>query len=199
MTEFSTFPPIYNILGIDEIEKLPILDIKNRMGGSTGYINFIHPNEMKYPIMRGKDIYNRSFIAIKVTVKDERNEDVPFEVVGTFFQRYCRNDKIWAYGTSYMMNTIHCKTKFHKSNNEYVDLEQRLRKLFNGETIRSIIEHQLEPVDYVVGQGTYLINLDQSLQLPTLKIDCVEQYPKIPQLEQESYLTKIYNYIFTSK
>lgn len=63
---------IMNLFGGKEaFEKLPILDIGNREG-NTGYIDFITANEMKAPIMRGKDKYQREFFVIKA--RDETGE-----------------------------------------------------------------------------------------------------------------------------
>jgi len=49
-------------------EKLPILDIGDRVG-VTGYIDFIKPEEMTTPIMRGKDVSGRNFFTFRARHK----------------------------------------------------------------------------------------------------------------------------------
>jgi len=66
-----------------------ILDIGDRMG-DTGYIDFISPNEVIYPVMSGIDCFKRPFIVVKVY----RN-DIP--CIQTFFKRYVDdNSSLWA-------------------------------------------------------------------------------------------------------
>ena len=45
----------------------PILDLGNRVGW-TQYIDFITWDEVNYPIMKGRDKFNRYFIVIKMIV-----------------------------------------------------------------------------------------------------------------------------------
>lgn len=66
-------------------EKLPILDIGNREG-STGYIDFIKPEEMTAPIMRGKDKYGREFFIIRARINGGE------VVTQTFFRRYTKEN-----------------------------------------------------------------------------------------------------------
>ncbi len=77
-------------MGIQNFEQLPILDLKGRMGG-TQYIDFLTPDELPAPLMKGLDKYERPFLAIKV--KDKKNDYV---FVATLFQRYT-NDERWTW------------------------------------------------------------------------------------------------------
>lgn len=57
---------IMNLFGGEgAFEKLPIIDIGEREG-NTGYIDFITPEDMSAPIMRGEDKHQREFFVIKV-------------------------------------------------------------------------------------------------------------------------------------
>lgn len=79
---------------IDEIFGInfPILDLGNAQG-YTGYIDFISLDKMTSSIMKGTDIHNRPFIAIRAQIlnKDGTKEQF-FE---TFFQRYSDDTNLW--------------------------------------------------------------------------------------------------------
>ena len=47
MAEYNNITPIYNALGKEMIDNLPILDLKNKMG-HTGYIDFITSGPKNY-------------------------------------------------------------------------------------------------------------------------------------------------------
>ena len=49
---------------IYNMEDLPFLDIGFRMG-HTGYVDIIEENELKHPITKSKDDYNRPVIIMK--------------------------------------------------------------------------------------------------------------------------------------
>ena len=132
------------LYGID----IPILTLGNRVG-KTGYIDFIRSDEMPYPIMRGIDIYNRSFIAIKIQL----NDDNKTHIVGTFFQRHteCKND--WAFGTRYYEG-FYIYYDSRVSENHYDWVEKRLIKLIRGEILNNIDMYQdQECNNYIMGNG----------------------------------------------
>ena len=64
---------------------LPVLDIGNRQG-HTNYIDFIHWNELKYPVMKGCDMFGRPFVVMRLVGITSTGE-VRF-YCQTFFQRY---------------------------------------------------------------------------------------------------------------
>lgn len=75
------FPKIINN------NKIPILDIGERRG-HTDYIDFICGDELTYPVMRGIDTHNRSFVVINVIINNQR-------LCQTFFQRYTDDKYSW--------------------------------------------------------------------------------------------------------
>ncbi len=78
--------------GQEAYDSLPILDIKDRRG-DTGYIDFIKPEELRAPIMKGIDKYNRLFITFKW-----RNLYSGEVYATTIFQRYSDNQDAWSIG-----------------------------------------------------------------------------------------------------
>ena len=63
-----------------------VLDLGFR-GGSTDYIDFIQYKEVIQPVMRGTDMFKRSFIVVKMIIDNQ-------EIMQTFFQRYTEG-QIW--------------------------------------------------------------------------------------------------------
>lgn len=136
--------PIYKVLGQANIDNLPVLDIGDRIG-LTGYIDFIRNDDMQYPVMKGRDRFNRPFIAIKVAKRLKTTPDeLPTFSVGTFFQRYSDNKRDWAYGTCYDFNTIYWDSRVREY--DFEKLELRLKRLFDGESVDSIGD----PSQYIV-------------------------------------------------
>ena len=72
---------------IYNMEDLPFLDIGFRMG-HTGYVDIIEENELKHPITKSKDDYNRPVIIIKFIAND-------IIFAQTFFQRYTDDKELW--------------------------------------------------------------------------------------------------------
>lgn len=101
LKEHPMSPEIVEALGGQEfVETLPLLDIGTREG-ETKYIDFISPNELTAPIMRGIDKYRRPFIVFCVgkTVLLQgmrRPEKAGMPVV--IFQRYSDNKSHWSSG-----------------------------------------------------------------------------------------------------
>jgi hypothetical protein len=94
----AAFQQMQNAVGgPDAFHRLPILDIGNRMG-STGYLDFITPQNMTSPVMRGKDVAGRPFICLKM--RSSRPEDSGQEFVVTFFRRY-DSDGLWTWGSTH--------------------------------------------------------------------------------------------------
>lgn len=89
----NVFEPIAQIFGgVEEWEKLPVLDIGKQMG-QTGYIDFITTEMLSAPIMRGVDFANRKFFVIAAAVNDSEFK------CHTFFQRYPDYQNIWVRGS----------------------------------------------------------------------------------------------------
>lgn len=66
---------------------VPLLDIGDKLG-FTKYIDFIRPEEVHSPVMKGVDILLRPFIVVKAIVDNSI-------VMETFFQRYTNNNDFW--------------------------------------------------------------------------------------------------------
>ena len=64
---------LINIFGLDNLKSYPILLWNNRFLGNTNYIDKINYNDMKSPIMIGKDRFNRYFICLKLRRKIENS------------------------------------------------------------------------------------------------------------------------------
>ncbi len=82
---------IVESLGIRDFDKLPTLDVAERTG-KTGYLDFLEPSDLKHSIMKGMDVFNRPFIAIKLF--DSTTNKV---TVHTFFQRF-NDNTLWVRG-----------------------------------------------------------------------------------------------------
>jgi hypothetical protein len=81
--------------GKEAFEKLPTLDIGERMG-STGYIDFTSPLEMTAPVMRGTDKHGRMFIAIRTKNQHIGEFDKKPHHISILFRRYTNSDKSWS-------------------------------------------------------------------------------------------------------
>lgn len=84
--------------GKENYKSFPVLDLKNRQG-STDYIDFISPNELKAPIMTFTDMHGREGITFRfVQIRDGKAVTSP--QVQTFFQRY-KDDSNWSSTSHY--------------------------------------------------------------------------------------------------
>jgi hypothetical protein len=81
--EKAAYNTVTSLFGKEkDFDQLPVLDIGDRIG-DTGYIDFISPEEMSAPIMRGKDQFGREFFVVRATnTKDGK------KTCYAFFQRY---------------------------------------------------------------------------------------------------------------
>jgi hypothetical protein len=94
----TAFQQMQNAVGgIDAFHRLPLLNIGNRRG-ATDYLDFITPQEMTSPVMRGEDAAKRPFICLKI--RSSRPEDNGREFVVTFFQRYTEGS-LWTWGSTH--------------------------------------------------------------------------------------------------
>jgi len=67
----TTFPKVVETLGGREaFDQLPTLDIGDKMG-RTGYLDFIRPEDMSAPIMKGVDSAGRPFVALRYSITEE--------------------------------------------------------------------------------------------------------------------------------
>jgi hypothetical protein len=78
-------------LNIPGFRDLPVLDLGLR-GGMTDYIDFLVPEDVPQPLMKGKDKFHRPFIALKI--RDQTSQSTR---VLTLFQRYSNSDT-WVKG-----------------------------------------------------------------------------------------------------
>jgi len=90
-----TLPKLIEALGgLKAFEALPVLDLKacTAWGGSTGYIDFVRPDDMDSPIMRGEDEAGRPFVAFRISSGRR-----PGAYVEVLFRRYTEGP-VWVSG-----------------------------------------------------------------------------------------------------
>ena len=93
----ETFQSLREIFGQERWAALPVLDLTKCSGrhGGTGYIDFVRPEDMSAPLMRGTDEHGRPFLAVraKFTFPNGRVETR----VETLFRRYTTGH-VWTSG-----------------------------------------------------------------------------------------------------
>jgi hypothetical protein len=158
MTEYKNITPIYNALGEEMVNNLPILDLKGRRN-FTEYIDFIIPDEMPYNIMKGIDYYNRPFITFKFYVCNKNDSTDSYCTVGTFFQRYTNDIYDLAFGTCGQLGLLYDRSRINKS--DYKLLEERIKLLINNVNIYDItFNDNLEDDKFwLYGNGNNIITL----------------------------------------
>jgi len=71
----------------DNLSKIEnVFDLEGRMG-NTHYIDFLYPNDVPYNKVKGKDIFDRNFIILKVGIYDLKKNKLQ-KTGQVFFQRY---------------------------------------------------------------------------------------------------------------
>lgn len=85
---------------ISFLNSLPILDFKPSFLGFTDYLDNIKENDLKYPLMRGIDCYQRHFLVLKYQILDSIRVNninfIPEQVyLITVFQRYSDSVDQW--------------------------------------------------------------------------------------------------------
>ena len=81
--------------GEEAFNRLPILDLGTRTSPS-GLLDFLTPNDLREPVMKGTDAAGRHFIALRLQVPGSNH---PFVIA--FFQRYPLGvDSRWEWGTN---------------------------------------------------------------------------------------------------
>ena len=84
--------------GEEAFNRLPVLNLGNR-NGPTGYLDFLQPNELTQPVMRGIDAAGRPFISLRLRSNTPPHSPLESQVfVITFFQRY-RTGGLWTWGS----------------------------------------------------------------------------------------------------
>lgn len=115
---------IKKILNIKNINKL---DIGNRVGHSE-YIDFIEPELLvNDDILRGTDIYSRSFIVFKAEIILQDNSKI--QTFTTFFKRYHDSNIIWHACGHYGLNLF---DTCGGANNKQINI---LHELLSNKTI----------------------------------------------------------------
>ena len=128
---------------------LPILNIGNRQG-DTDYIDFIRPNQVEYPAMKGYDLFNRPFIVIKFYL------DYKHICVQTFFQRYSNNKMFWLSAGHFGQHLINTRTGITIHQTELIS------KILNGQKVQLTKEHQ--PIcNSLIGKYVELYDEQKSL------------------------------------
>lgn len=91
----TTMPKIIEVLGGEEVfNALPVLDLVEGEG-TTGYIDFVTPEQMEAPIMKGVDCHGRPFVSFRYVIR--RGEDEEGPMVETLFRRYITG-RVWTSG-----------------------------------------------------------------------------------------------------
>ena len=67
-----------------------VFDLKGRMG-NTHYLDFLYPDEIPKNKMKGRDIFDRDFIILKVGIYDYNRQTLK-KTGQVFFQRYPRSE-----------------------------------------------------------------------------------------------------------
>ena len=67
-----------------------VFDLKGRMG-NTQYLDFLYPDEIPINKMKGRDLFGRSFIILKVGIYDIKKRTLK-KTGQVFFQRYPRTN-----------------------------------------------------------------------------------------------------------
>ena len=130
-----------NLLFYDNNQKsLPILDIGNKQG-FTDYIDFIKPDEVKYPVMQGIDCFRRKFIVLKMIVNKK-------QFFQTFFQRYT-NGSSWMGCGHYGRNLI--DTSGNMSDEQF----KLLYDIIQENEVKLNYNHRLID-DALIGKNVYL-------------------------------------------
>jgi len=117
--------------------QLPLLDFKTSFLGFTDYLDNIQQNDLKFPIMRGIDYYQRHFIVIKYQILAPiRINKVLFEIDQTYlltvFQRYSDSVSSWNKAGNYQGPILEETS---------VGLNHEEKKMFTDRLV-SIIKHQ---------------------------------------------------------
>jgi hypothetical protein len=87
----SSIPSVLiELFGIRTLLDVPFMPWKDEYMGFTGYIDRIA--RMDEPVMMGKDVYDRAFIAIRTRLEGK-------DQITVLFQRYSDNKGTWTYGT----------------------------------------------------------------------------------------------------
>ncbi len=191
-----------NLINSIELKDIPVLCINNRTG-RTDYIDFITSEDMTHNVMRGRDCYNRPFLAVKVNIQPPTCHDVSqsdpeykdeekyrdtsmYEAVGTFFQRYADSHSALAFGTCYAQNMIYDDSRI-RSNIEIDIIAERINMLLRGETVfdYDFWRYNDYRTERPYGNGTHKIWMQPRKELMTKPLDvftytdikkCVQSY-----------------------
>ena len=84
-------------------DALPVLDLGGEENALNGYIDFVGPERMTAPMMRGVDTHGRPFLAVRFTL-DVGAPEGPEVHVETLFRRY-RTGSLWSSGGASILCT----------------------------------------------------------------------------------------------
>jgi len=164
-----------DLLATEPFRNLPVLDIGDRVG-FTGYIDFIKPKDMVAPMMTGRDIHGRRFIAVCVDIYGKDNKEYLGSGVGTFFERYSDSDTAIAFGTSIWSidyngdshsNIVYYDSRVRGDDFKYVI--ERLNRLLERKSVYNY-SSDLEPLEYATGNGQLEIRLHENLESSLSKL-----------------------------
>lgn len=162
------------LLQAEPFKSLPELDIGDRVG-FTGYIDFIKPKDMEHPMMKGRDVHGRLFLAINVDCYSEK-EELLGSGVGTFFERYSDSETAIAFGTNIWSvdynEFSHSNVLYHDSRvrgDDFKNVVDRLTMLLDGKTVYNYSDNLLES-QYAIGNGELRVRLATSLSTSLSKL-----------------------------
>lgn len=134
----------------------PTINIGNK-NGSTGYIDFIEPNDTNVnDVVKGYDANRRFFIVIKAHY--EMLDGSKLNTFSTFFQRYSDDSKLWHCCGHYGLNLM--ATEGGMKYDQYVLLDE----LLNSKEIKleydmlgknRLILHSVQKYDETTHQSVY--------------------------------------------
>lgn len=102
--EDRTLPKVVAAVGgPDAWAALPVLDLGSEENLHNGYLDFVRPERMTAPLMRGVDVHGRTFLAVRFTL-DVGAPEGPELHVETLFRRY-RTGSLWSSGGASMLCT----------------------------------------------------------------------------------------------
>ena len=141
---YVTIHTTTNNIKID-LTNIPVLDIGNRQG-SPDYIDFLKWEEVTEPIMKGIDIFNRTFIVVKLIINNNK-------IMETYFQRYTRETSHWhccGHATSLLISTT---GGMNESQANYI------KSLVEKGEVQIEIKHRPEnKYKYMIGQIVRIFN-----------------------------------------
>lgn len=136
--------------GIENIHKLPILDLGQQVG-STDYIDFVMDKDMNKGIMKGTDVYGRPFIAFRYVNNKKPQHGLQ---VQTLFRRYTDSNRTWCFGSHGSRDNSICAG--HVANAE---IYEKIGRLVANQPVGEYTEEATESTEKIMPDGRSVIEL----------------------------------------